>query len=281
MDKAFKQLNDHSLQVTGAIRNIVEITEQTNLLALNAAIEAARAGEHGRGFAVVADEVRSLANHTKEVTQEIMPAIQAFKNEAERMMHESESMKKLANESKTTISSFEDNFTEFAASARKAYENMTFALDMSFASLVKMDHIIYKQNAYRCLESGTDSDEARSVNVDHHNCRLGKWYDSGTGAQLFSTMPSYKALEPPHKKVHQNIHKAIECLRGNWVQEQGLQEKMVGFFTVAEEGSAEIIRIINRLVNERRNSYAEGAMNITTSDVNKDNADDDDSLTFF
>ncbi|MDH5444862.1 MAG: methyl-accepting chemotaxis protein [Gammaproteobacteria bacterium] len=286
MDEAFHQLNEHSIRVTKAIKDIVEITEQTNLLALNAAIEAARAGEHGRGFAVVADEVRALANHTKEVTQEITPAIQAFKQEAERMMVDSEDMKKLVHESNDTITSFEDNFTEFAASARKAYENMTFALDMSFASLVKMDHIIYKQNAYRCLEVGADSDEARAVAVDHHNCRLGKWYDSGNGYKLFKEMPSYIELEPSHKMVHDNVHQALESIEQDWITHKDLQDKIIGYFNVAEVGSGEIIRIINRLVNERRNSYADGANNIGTNEGNQDNPKhgdnpDEEDLTFF
>ncbi len=245
-----EDLNAHSSEITRSVALIRRIADQTNLLALNAALEAARAGEHGRGFAVVADEVRKLAEDTIRASGEIGGVMDVLREQAERMLTDAGQMKSMADQSRASGMELETRFTSFAEAARQSLERIDYVYDISFTALAKVDHFVYKQNAYLALDRGDQSDEAQAVRVTEHECRFGRWLAS-PDTERFHSSSAYRRLAEPHAAVHQNMANAVRLMSQDWESDAALQEEIFESLRRAEKGSDQIVELLDHMVNDR------------------------------
>ncbi|MFK5983875.1 MAG: methyl-accepting chemotaxis protein [Pseudomonadota bacterium] len=251
MAGSIEKLDAETAQVSESLQFISDIADQTNLLALNASIEAARAGEQGRGFAIVAEEVKSLSDRTKQATIKINNNMDSFKKQVHLINSKSHLSSELAEKVSTNIEQFRSRFNDFEQAANKTSAFVTYTKDRSFGALVKTDHILYKQNGYFVLNGNGVESHRQVIQVDHKNCRLGKWFYEGTGKQLFSNTQGYKAMESYHEGVHSNVHKAISEFDKDWLHNHVIRSQLIEYVNQFEQASKMVMDYIDKMVQEK------------------------------
>lgn len=247
--REFVEANDAQLSAMNSfVAFITKIASQTKLLAINAKIEAASAGEAGKGFDVVASEVKALSDQTREAVEKIQSAIKLVTGNSSKVSDHMRELDERSDQISETVSGLNQKVQETREMNSASTRQIQGANDGVFMSLAKLDHVLWKVNTYLSIV-----DRAPAFDfVDHHNCRLGKWYESGDGDASFSTVPSFGHLESPHSQVHAGTGEIFSILENKVsIADESLQpaiEKM-------ESGSDRVFQLLD-LILEEKNTVA-------------------------